>query len=239
MQMQLDSEPRWSTTVYWSRPWSACQQCHWVHGIWRLENHLLGVQEFCYQYAHKLLIISEFSRWLCYNRWLQSWFQQRLFILLQYAVTKTHYPQLYRPTTNLDSNPIPWAPAGILASVYLLPFLSLPSLSLHFSSPFPPALCTLPFLICCQANLFNTARGSVGVLSLSWVRGGSSPDRNSNLGIFWAIKRLLCLCERKCCKWSESSLVHFPGRASAPSCPCLLAPMTLNLILVFGDGPLG
>ena len=48
--------------------------------------------------------------------------------------------------------------------------------------------------------------------------------------IFWAgetclVERFWFLCEPKCCNWSESNLVHFPGGgASVPSCPCLWAP---------------
>ena len=59
-------------------------------------------------------------------------------------------------------NDLAWAPAGILArrgEVYLLPFLSIPSpVSSFFSSPFHPAMSTLLFFLCYEADPINTAK---------------------------------------------------------------------------------
>jgi len=91
---------------------------------------------------------------------------------------------------------------------------SFPIFPFFSSLPFPHAISTLPFLLCCEANTLNTAKGlgprprwGNTVSSPSQWGLKRSPSRNDNLGstYFEPVKRFLWqrfwffLCEPNCC----------------------------------------
>jgi len=103
------------------------------------------------------------------------------------------------------------SPFTLLALPYSLPFFSVPVLSRPTSLlPCPPCphLPTTKWLL-------KSSLGVSGVLEVPPAGCGAELWPQVHFSIFWAVKRVSW---QQCCKWSESSLVHFSRREgeSAP-----------------------